>query len=53
MSLPSFESLCLKDDDNCPSPTDLDSFGDEFDKDLESDGEHIKFNHGIILEVLV
>ncbi|XP_005742884.1 leucine-rich repeat-containing protein 74A [Pundamilia nyererei] len=41
MSIPSFESLCLKDDDNCPSPTDLDSFGDEFDKDLESDGNKI------------
>ncbi|CAI5696758.1 unnamed protein product [Oreochromis niloticus] len=41
MSILSFESLCLKDDDNCPSPTDLDSFGDEFDKDLESDGNKI------------
>lgn len=48
MLTPSFESLCLKDDD-CSSPTQPRGMEDEFDTDLESDGKYIKFICGLIL----
>ncbi|XP_029973324.1 leucine-rich repeat-containing protein 74A [Salarias fasciatus] len=38
MSTLSFDSLCLKDED-CPSPTHSQDLDDEFDSDLESDGD--------------
>lgn len=44
----SCESLCLKDDD-CSSPVEPLGTEDEFDTDLESDGEYIKFMGEFIL----
>lgn len=46
----SFESLCLKEDD-CPSPTEQQGTEDEFDTDLESDGESIIYIFGLIVGV--
>ena len=50
MSMLSFESLCLKEDD-CPSPTEQQGTEDEFDTDLESDGESIIYIFGLIVGV--
>ncbi|KAI4803669.1 hypothetical protein KUCAC02_025330 [Chaenocephalus aceratus] len=50
MSMLSFESLCLKEDD-CPSPTEQQGTEDEFDTDLESDEKEESNNKTSISEV--
>ncbi|XP_033980806.1 leucine-rich repeat-containing protein 74A [Trematomus bernacchii] len=50
MSMLSFESLCLKEDD-CPSPAEQQGTEDEFDTDLESDEKEESNNKTYISEV--
>lgn len=42
MSISSFETLCLEDDDS-PSPLHSQDSDDEFDNDLKPDGKQVEF----------